>query len=80
MAAAVFEWMLLVLDLRPRRQESTRTVRSSASMETHKEEYVTRASVSRSPSNCYSQRDAKEGENLLKKETSIQEDESLQLH
>lgn len=61
MAAAVFEWMLLVLDLRPRRQESTRTVRSSASMETHKEEYVTRASVSRSPSNCYSQRDAKEG-------------------
>lgn len=61
MAAAVFEWMLLVLDLRPRRQESTRTVRSSASMEMHKEEYVTRASVSRSPSNCYSQRDAKEG-------------------
>lgn len=38
MAAAVLEWMLLVLDLRPRRQESTRTVRSRASMEMHREE------------------------------------------
>lgn len=54
MAAAVFEWMLLVLDLRPRRQDSTRTVRRRASMEAHREEYVTRARVSRSPSNCCS--------------------------
>lgn len=53
-AAAVFEWMLLVLDLSPRRQESTRTVRRRASIERHSVEYVTRASVSRSPSNCCS--------------------------
>ncbi|TNN64676.1 hypothetical protein EYF80_025083 [Liparis tanakae] len=56
MAAAVLEWMLLMLDLRPRRQESTRTVRRRASMERHREEYVTMASVSRSPSNCCSNR------------------------
>lgn len=35
MAAAVLEWMLLVLDLRPRRQDSTMTVRRRASMERH---------------------------------------------
>lgn len=38
MAAAVFEWMLLVLDLRPRKQDRTRTVRMRANIDRHRVE------------------------------------------
>lgn len=53
MAAAVLQWMLLMLDL-SRRQHKANTVNNRPSIETHRQEYETNARVSRSPSNCCS--------------------------